>query len=293
MKRILSLLLILLAMGSAFAQPGHKSKTSKVSLMSFNIRMSAMADYDGINAWGNRKKAVVRMIKDVNPDVMGVQEMLPDQQQYLRKALKAYEMVGVGREDGKAEGECMGVFYKKNRFERKEYKTYWLSPTPDEPTFGWDAACKRTVTFVHLVDKRSCKDFYYFNTHLDHMGQVARRQSILLLSKLIKKEVSDTTAVVILGGDMNSSIYDPIFSPILAPKGDGQSSAKMYSVRDYAPESCNETTYNGYGKETAKQIDYILTNKLDAARSFKTIKKDYGVPYVSDHYPVILIFSLE
>lgn len=251
-------------------------------VMSFNVRMSANAAYDGDNAWPNRKDAVVRMIQTENPDMLGVQEMLPDQQQFLRAALSAtYDMVGVGRDNGTDEGECMAVFYRKDKFKLLDGKTFWLSETPDKVSMGWDAACKRTVTVAHLQDLSNKKEFYYLNTHLDHVGKVARRESILLLKHLIDSLVPKGVPVV-LGGDMNSSLSDSIFIPLIGNKG------FMKSAREQTLQTDHSITFTGYDKEPHTCIDHLFVNDYFKVLTFKTLKQDYGVPFISDHYPVMI-----
>lgn len=304
------------ALVSAWAE-----KKPLVKLMSFNIRMSGMPDVDGDNAWPNRKEAVVKMIAMENPDVMGVQEMLPDQQKYLRKELRDYSMVGVGRDDGRSEGECMGIFYKKNRFSLLDSGTFWLSQTPEIASLGWDAACKRTVTYVQLKDNQSGKTFYYFNTHLDHVGMIARQESVKLICEQIRKLVRDTNSVFILGGDMNSSSADPIFDPLIgewkkvlnpdltrnaetamAKVGESQvpnhfpvakSKSLMKPCRESAWETDNQITYNAYGKGKPAQIDHYFSSQNTDNLIYQTVRMNYGVPYISDHYPVTLIFTLK
>lgn len=292
-----------------------------VKLMSFNIRMSGMPDVDGDYAWEKRKEAVVKMINGEKPDVFGVQEMLPDQQEYLRKSLSAYDMVGVGREDGANEGECMGIFFKKSMFTLLKSGTFWLSQTPDEPSLGWDAACRRTVTYVQLMHKASGKTFFYFNTHLDHVGLIARQESVKLICEKIRELVPDTNGVFILGGDMNSPLSQSIFNPLIGERikskslseveTDGFKNQKssremmpmevkgertpslMKSARNSAWERDNMHTYNGFGKDKASQIDHIFVSQRVENLVFRTVRDRYGVSYLSDHYPITLVFVLK
>ena len=167
--------------------------------ISFNIRQSGFPEYDGEHAWPHRKETVVKMIRTEAPDAFGVQEMLPEQRDYLLKHLPEYAMVGVGRDDGHDEGENMAIFYLKKRFRILKERTLWLSETPNSVSFGWDAACRRTVTEALLQDKRTKCVIDYFNTHLDHVGKVARRESVLLLVRQMEEASKEGVPVLLSG----------------------------------------------------------------------------------------------
>lgn len=285
----LFLLFAIMVFGVTFL---HAQDQQSYKVMTFNIRMSGFSERDGINAWANRKEAVIKMFNDQQPDFFGVQEMLPDQQRYLRKHLHQYAMVGVGRDDGKKEGECMAVFYNTKHFRLKDSHTFWLSETPNKVSRGWDAACLRTLTFTQLEDKRNGNVLFFFNTHLDHMGRVARRESVKLICHLIDSIRPDASAPVILCGDMNSSIQDSIFTPIAG--------FNLLPSRENVKNSDYRETYNAYGKtdkafannNDANVIDHFFTSPSIRLNELSTITKDYGVPYISDHYPVIILFTV-
>lgn len=280
--RMLFLCLFLGLGNFTVAQPIGRDTTPIYTAMSFNIRMSGFSKEDGDNAWDNRKEAVVRMIRDVHPDFFGVQEMLPDQQSFLREHLPEYLIVGVGREDGAEKGECMAVFYDRRRFKMCDSHTFWLSQTPEKASYGWDAACRRTVTYIHLRERDSKQNIYYFNTHLDHRGQEARRKSVELLCQLIDS-LCPQSAMVLLGGDMNSSIEDTIFIPL--------EKIGLISAREHVTNSDYTNTYNAYGKGDGSLIDhFFISQSVISPISMQTITKNYGVPYISDHYPIVLIF---
>lgn len=287
MKKFITMVMVLCLFvgampGQMYAAQGKKSKKLTLRVMSFNIRMSANATYDGINAWPNRKNAVLKMLRTENPDMFGVQEMLPDQQQFLRDSLSnVYDMVGVGRDDGKTEGECMGIFFKKERFQLLEYRTLWLSETPDQVSQGWDGACKRTCTMALLKDRATGLSFYYLNTHLDHVGKMARREGVMLLKNLVDS-LCTRGYEVILGGDMNTSSDDAIFVPLTGKEGN------MRSAREIATQTDHKLTFTGYNKEPHTCIDHLFVTKGFEVLRFKTVDQDYGVPFVSDHYPIVM-----
>ena len=255
----------------------HHSLSPNLKFMSFNIRNSgpwATAE-DGDNCWANRREAVVSMILAEQPDAIGMQETLPEQMDYLDSALSGlYNRIGVGRDDGDRDGECMCIYYRRERLQLLDQHSYWLSETPDSVSFGWDAACRRTVTVGQFRDLKTDSTFVYMNTHLDHMGQEARKNSILQLCSLSQS----FSCPVILGGDMNSTLEDSIFLPL--------AEAKLISARDIADTTDNATTYNAYGKTEGKQIDHFFVRGWSKVKAFHTLNGDYGVPYISDHYPV-------
>lgn len=291
MKKFIAVVMLLcLCVGAmnVYAKPdqGTKTKKSTLRVMSFNIRMSAAAQYDGANAWSYRKEAVLKMLRNENPDMFGVQEMLPDQLQFLCDSLSTvYRLIGVGRDDGKTAGECMGIFYKYDKYELLESFTIWLSETPNEVSQGWDGACKRTCTVAKFRDRVTGASFYYLNTHLDHVGKVARRESIKLLQTYVRDCIAQGCPVI-LGGDMNSSLEDPIFQPIIGKEGE------MCSARDVAKKTDHKLTFTGYDKETHTCIDHLFVTKDIKVLKFKTIDENYGVPFISDHYPIVIEVKL-
>ena len=256
------------------------AEAQELKVISFNIRYNSWNNIDGENGWPNRKAAVVRMINEEKPAAIGLQEALIDQLRYLDSCLPAYRRVGVGRDDGKEAGEFMAIYYDTTRLVAHIVGTSWLSETPLEPSKGWDAACYRTVTSVFFTDKISGQSFYYYNTHLDHMGLVARAESAKYLAKLTD-ESEDIP--VILGGDMNSTIDDTIFNAFYK--------VGLKAAREMTRNTSHKDTYTGFGKDRPSLIDHFFVRKVKVER-FRTLDGDYGVPYISDHYPIEMIIRL-
>ena len=254
---------------------GSREKDVEIKYISYNIRYANASDGD--NAWDIRKPATKEMIEREQPDVFGLQEALIGQLQYIDSNFPQYSRVGVGRDDGKEDGEFMAVYYRNDKFKLLENGNFWLSETPDQCSMGWDAACKRIVTWAKLKDLDSKKVFYVFNTHLDHVGEVAREQSILLIVKKIDEIVKKDKAPVFLSGDFNSNVGSPIFDPL---------KNIMKDSRAILPESEWIPTYNNFGNGNDAMIDYIFYKNAEVL-DFKTLNGDYGKPYISDHYPVM------
>ena len=245
-----------------------------LSIMSFNVRYNGIWANDGDNDWAHRRAAVASMILQEMPDAIGMQEVLPDQMAYLDSALgNHYWRIGVGRDDGDTSGESMCIYYNYDRLKLIGWHTYWLSETPDSVSYGWDAACRRTVTTATFEDTRTGHSFTYLNTHLDHMGSEARKQSVLLLCQMANKYEGP----LILGGDMNSDIEDSIFLPL--------AQYHLLSARDIAPVSDTAYTYNAFGNHSPARIDHFFVRNCQV-RHFRTLNGNYGVPYISVHYPI-------
>ena len=283
MKRIVFILSALLLLC------GCSKQNDELKIISFNIRYNSWNNIDGENGWPNRKAAVVKMILEERPAAIGLQEALIDQLQYLDSCLPAYRRIGVGRDDGREGGEFMAIYYDTTRLsaDMSLCTTLWLSETPWEASKGWDAACYRTVTFAFLTDKRSGRSFNYFNTHLDHVGQVARAKSAKYLAQIVNESEGFP---VILGGDMNSTIDDTIFRSF--------SAAGLQDAREMTDSTSHAITYNAFGGcdqsgngTEGKVIDHFFVRDAQVLR-FRTLDGDYGVPYISDHYPIEILVRL-
>ena len=270
--------LFLFALFLAFAQ-GISAQELKI--ISFNIRYNSYNNIDGENGWHNRKAAVVKMIYEEKPAAIGLQEALIDQLRYLDSCLPGYKRVGVGRDDGKEDGEFMAIYYDVERVENLGYNTWWLSGTPEVPSKGWDAACYRTVTSLRLFDRHNGREFVYLNTHLDHVGKIAREEGARLITSIVESNFADIP--VILGGDMNSTIDDPIFKAFYE--------LDLKPAREMTSRTSNKDTYTGFGKDKPSMIDHFFVRDFPI-REFRTLDGDYGVPYISDHYPIEIVIRL-
>ena len=277
-KWLLAALLPLLAFSGQSCK-----KTEPLTAMSFNVRYGGANDGD--NSWEFRKDAACAMINDVHPAVFGVQEALDFQLSYFEEHCPGYKWVGVGREDGLHGGEHMSVFYDTNRIELREWGTYWLSETPFQPSLGWDAACRRTATWTLLKDKATDRCFYFVNTHLDHVGKEARRKGLLLLVERISA-MNPEGFPMILTGDMNVYPDDPCLAELRTLMLDSRQTAKVTD---------NDQTWHNWGKESGNPpIDYVFYSGFAKCDKFEVFRQPYGgVPFVSDHYPVMATLRYE
>ena len=278
MKHLYKILLFAVLCGFCWA-----SQAQDLKIISFNIRYNSWNNIDGENGWPNRKGAVAKMILKEQPAAIGLQEALIDQLQYLDTVLTHYRRIGVGRDDGKEAGEFMAIYYDTTRLELLSHRTRWLSETPDVPTKGWDAACYRTVTIARFRDRQSGKEFQYLNTHLDHVGKTARAEGVKLIVHSLKEGLLSDNIPVIVGGDMNSTIEDKIFQSFY--------DVNLKPARELTKKTSHVDTYNAYGKEKRALIDHFFVRDVKV-KQFRTLDGNYGVPYISDHYPIEIVIEL-
>lgn len=251
------------------------NKADDIKVMSFNVRYGK-AD-DGQNSWENRKTAVAAMLNDQAPAVFGIQEALDFQLSYITENCPQYAFVGVGREDGVSLGEHMSVFYDTNLIELEDWGTYWLSETPDTVSKGWDAQCYRTATWTLLKVKETGRQFYFVNTHLDHVGVEARKNGLALIVDRISAMNPDGFPML-LTGDFNVTPDNPCLVEL---------DKIMKSARVFAEDSDDTPSYNGWGEPKAV-IDYIYYSGFGKCTDFKVVTNSYAEkPYVSDHFPVV------
>ncbi len=289
MKIISLKLLLLVSVLMSFAQ--CKPAQEELNVVSFNIRMGVAKD--GENSWEYRKAASAEMVKTLAPDIMGVQEAFDFQTEYIKEQCPDYDGVGVGRDDGKTSGEIMMIFYNTKKVELEKWGTFWLSGTPDVPSFGWDAACRRTATWALLKMRKSGKEFYYVNTHLDHIGRVAEKNGLKLIVDRIDS-INPQGFPMILTGDFNVLPQDAVLNDL---------NKIMSSARATADTTDSTPSFNAFGKPLKQAaigdqfvdlattdgltIDYIYYSGFSKCPKFRTVTESFAdVPYISDHYPV-------
>ncbi|MGC1272125.1 MAG: endonuclease/exonuclease/phosphatase family protein [Planctomycetaceae bacterium] len=256
-----------------------------VSVTSFNIRYNNPAD--GPNAWPHRQDWVAEIIRK-NADVVGLQEVRKDQLDDLKERLPDYEFYGVGRDDGKEAGEFVPLAWKKDRFTATEKGEFWLSETPGEPSKGWDAQLPRVTTWVRLKDDTTGKTLLAVNTHFDHRGNPARRESGTLIQKWIAAHAKGDA--VVLTGDFNTLPDSPPYRNLTAEaNGITLRDARLAVDDPQGPDS----TWNGF-KEIApgRRIDFVFTTGPATVTAFRTLDETREGRFPSDHLPIVATVKL-
>lgn len=282
MKKML-LISVLFAMNMA------DGAAQSLNVMSFNIRLNTASD--SLNAWPYRKDKVASQILFHDVHLLGVQEALHDQMMDLQARLPQFKYTGGGRDDGKEKGEYSALFYDSTRLQLLKAGMFWLSETPDIPgSKSWDAAITRMVTWARFRDRKSKKVFYAFNTHFDHVGQVARRESARIIQRKVQELAGNTPAIIT--GDFNARPSDEPIQVILDPNEPLRlKDAKALSeTGHYGPTG----TFNAFrNKETNDEpIDYIFLRGNWKVKKHATISQTWGGRFASDHFAVMAVLSL-
>lgn len=288
MKRtiIFSAILFLLV----FSGCSHKSDEDAIKVMTLNIRYDNPGD--SLNAWPNRAAIVRNFIRNEEPDLLGMQEVLQHQYEFLDSALSDYGSIGVGRSDGAKGGEMNPVFYRKERFDMIRTKTFWLSGTPEMPgSKAWGAGLPRIVTWVELVDKNSHKHLFYFNTHFAHDSDSARIMSAGLLLSKVDSISSDFPFVIT--GDFNMLPTSKGYEILTGPAESVPLLKDSFVISERNPIG-PMYTFNGFtDKQGSGRIDYIFVKDGLKVLSHKTIIKKERRIYISDHWPVEAVITVK
>jgi len=263
-------------------------QSQELNVMTFNIRYNNKND--SLNAWPYRKDNAASQIKFHNVHILGVQETLHEQMMDLSQSLSQYKYVGVGRDDGKTKGEYSAIFYDTIRLKLLGSSTFWLSLTPEVPgSKSWDAAITRIVTWAKFTDARSKRTFFVFNTHFDHMGKEARRESARLLKQKVK-DIAGNNPVVITGDFNSKPSDDPI--KILTDPADKDRFIDTKAV-SLTPHYGPQGTFNAFTpKETDNEpIDFIFLKGKWKVLQHATLSQTWEGRFSSDHFPVFAKLS--
>lgn len=246
----------------------------ELRLMTFNIRYDVA--HDGPNQWAQRRQRVLDLVRRVDADIVGFQEVLPHQRWDLERGLPGYRLVGRGREVHAGGEQCTLAF--KPDIEMLDCDTFWLSPTPETPgSVGWDAMLTRICSRVRL--RVQGREISVFNAHFDHAGQQAPGHS----AALILERMRELEHPHLLMGDFNSVPSSRALSVL--------SSRLRDSFAQRHPGD-RRGTYHEYGTMThPTRIDYLMISSHWEILECDILEQSQG-PYPSDHFPVLGRFRL-
>lgn len=258
--------------------------------MSFNLRFNNPGD--GVNAWPNRKVWVAKLIRFHDADVIGVQEALSGMLADLDTLLPEYSRVGVGRTDGKNAGEFSAILYKRSRVEMLDNQTFWLSTNPSAVGVkAWDAALERIATWGNFRDRTTGCRYVHLNTHFDHVGEQARRESAALIRRQLATFAG--TQPVIVTGDLNADPTSSAYATLTSGTVDG-GIAPLIDAFTVSKEGHYGPTgsFNSFKEIGGNRIDYVMVSSGVEVLKHGILSDRWDQRFPSDHLPVLASLNL-
>ena len=303
-----------LAPGGGFAARFSRvcrEEAGALRVMTYNIRYSEGDTKSADNNWDARKGDLAALVRKAAPDIVGFQEVLPGQKQYLERQFPEYGFVGKFRNEDLKSGEASPIAYRKDRFSVVTNGTFWLSETPDRPgSLSWNAMFPRICSWAVLVDKSTGKRFAFANAHTDHKSEEAREKGMLLAVERMKE--FGRGCPIVFTGDHNCLEFQ---KPALAVSGILKNA--MHISRT-PPEGswrtangwrwhANELTISEALKKPARErdvlpsgqrvsrIDYIYVSPETKVLSYVTMAdtRPGTKLYPSDHFPCVATIVLK
>lgn len=256
--------------------------SQSITVMSYNVYIKGT----GEKSPENRTPLVAENIRKYDPDSFGLQEADEGWMERLPALMTDYAYVGIGRNSDKGGGEASPVFYKKDKFDLLDSGTFWLSKTPEKASKGWDAMFKRICTYAVLKDKETGFTYAHFNAHFDHLGVIARLESVAVIAEKIKQIAPDIP--VVFSGDLNDYEGADMYAKVLE--------SGLKDTKHLAKNvSGGNVTYHGYSELVEKEapIDFIFANAFASyVESYAVVSEKINGIYASDHHPVVATMTM-
>ena len=255
--------------------PPTEKAADDVRVMSFNVRC---ADNNGVPRL-LRSSLVIGEIRKIAPDSFGVQEATPGWIAEMKAALDDYACVSYARDNGRdvgGIGESCAVFFLKEKYELLEQGNFWISSTPEKPSFGPGAGCRRVCTWVLLKNRGTGAVYAHVNTHLDNKSGEARELGASMITSFIEEKFAGTS--VVFTADLNSGKSGGAYR-IMAEKLTDASAAAADSVSFGSFHECSPET-------TAYTLDYVMCSPDVRVNVFRVVTDGVDGRFVSDHFPL-------
>lgn len=274
----------------------HQHDRLAVRVYTHNVRYATAAPFTGEEVWDVRAPRSIAEARYHTRGIAGalicLQEVLHMQLVEVLKGLNQrpgsnenvepeWAYVGVGRDDGHRRGEYSPIFYRPSVYHLQYWETVWLSPTPTEPSKGWDAGSVRILTVAVLLHRQSGKTLLVLNTHLDDRGSTAREKGAQIILATINKYLSahqkaqkdpavdklqsglsrprftGKVDAVVLAGDLNSQEHQEAYQTLTNPLSPLEDVHRLVPGLD---RYGNSDTFTGFSShDEHSRIDYVLT----------------------------------
>lgn len=248
-------------------------------IMTMNMLTDGLYNF-GDSRFQCRIQAINALLREKDPDVIGVQELTEAMKPHMLEIFRKYRMIGESRGSFLTD-EYSAVLFRKDRFELKDSGTYWLSRKPSKRKSRLLLSqFPRIVTYALLYDRENDQTFSVFNTHLDHnLGMIRNTQAEILASLIQKTQKGSFTVVT---GDFNAVTgSDPV--RILEKCG----------LKDIVTDDIGSTLRGKIGSmiQHNRPIDHIMISTHADLISLEKLDAKYAGYYPSDHYPLLAEIS--
>ncbi|RRU13186.1 endonuclease/exonuclease/phosphatase family protein [Stenotrophomonas sp. 278] len=245
-------------------------------VMSFNVRTPV--DTEPGRRWVDRRDAMVNLLRAQRPAVVGTQELVQQQAEYLTTQLPDYRWFGQGRRGGEGD-EHMGVFYDSTRLKVVESGDFWLSDTPEVPgSITWGNLYPRMVTWALFERVSDRRRFYLLNTHLPYRDDDEPRRVQGAKAIVARLQQLHAGVPVVITGDFNSEPGSGTYATFTAVLGD----ARRQAAKVEGPR----LTFHNFSGTPTTELDWILVRGMKVLR-FATLDDKPGGVLPSDHFPVV------
>ncbi|RWZ52995.1 endonuclease/exonuclease/phosphatase family protein [Labedella phragmitis] len=264
----------------------------ELHVMTFNVRRPvAQLSSRSPDRWETRRPAVGALLRAERPSLLGVQEAMPEQAAFLRRALGGgYHSVGRGRKsDGTGEG-CP-IIFDAERLDLEAWTQQSLSDSPDTPgSTSWGSLVPRILVGAVFRDRETSSRFLAVNTHFDHLSRRSRLRS----AERIRSLVAAQGLPAIVTGDLNTGEHTAPIRALLAPEDDD--TPTLEDAWSVAGERLTAEwgTFPNYRapRHDRKRIDWIATSpRIEVVRAGINTRRPAGV-WASDHLPVQAVLRI-
>ncbi|KCV71482.1 hypothetical protein H696_02428 [Fonticula alba] len=271
-------------------RPSLPSASLELNLLSFNIRYANPGDAEHI--WENRREHAVEIMGQRGYDVVGLQEVLSSQLDFIIERLDEYAHVGVGRDDGHQAGEYSPIFFRKDRFALLESGTFWFCDEPSLPACkSYGNSIPRISTWARLLDLASQKPFLVYSLHMDHVSSTSRLSSSQQLARTVSLMNGERLPVILLGDFNNQSESSP---EVLALQRENF----IDTFRVVNPLPSPGETFHAFSGMAMRKFDYVFVQADSPEAAWQVTVKDaninreyrpdptLGAIFPSDHFPI-------
>lgn len=265
---------------------------SAITVMSFNLKRDLLPF--GPHTWQKRVAQAAGLIREVDPDILGTQELTEATLGDMERLLPQYQWVGEGRGGG-SKGEYTAIFFRRERFRLLDQETFWLSRTPERPsrdrTTPFPRICTRCA--IQLTDRPE-KTVQVYNAHLDHISYFARVRGLREILRRISARHRESPGPVLLMGDFNATPTSRTLRRWIA--ADLEESAGLlrdcYWTLLQQGEEIGCSHHGFTGRVKGAPIDYIFTSRDVTLRQVEIRRGPREQGFPSDHYPVVARIEL-